>query len=94
MPNRIWTFRSRTEVLSGGVASSWRWRAVAPDGLETTSADAFGTLRACVEDARLHGFLGEVDADSGLLSAAGYDLSMTVEEVTAIPQSKPAHPPG
>jgi hypothetical protein len=38
---------------------AWRW-VFADDGIETVSARSFSTLKECIEDAKVHGYLPHV----------------------------------
>jgi hypothetical protein len=77
MPDCTWHFRSESYVAGGQVVFAWRWRVVRSDGAAEYSEAGFGTLDACIRDARRRGFDGEVDAASGAFAMDGYAITVS-----------------
>jgi hypothetical protein len=54
-----WEFVTKPVRSANAVSWEWAWRCSAEDGSKKNSARTFASFRACVADARLHGFTGD-----------------------------------
>jgi hypothetical protein len=73
----VWLFRSVSQRSSAtAVAQVWQWRVETRNGIASVSSTSFGTLRECVADAKLHGFMGDVDPATGIFTATHYEMKV------------------
>jgi hypothetical protein len=63
---RQWRFFTRLHIGDGVASDLWGWEKVNDERQVVNSADGFGTLPSAVEDARRHGFVGDVPSAMGL----------------------------
>jgi hypothetical protein len=64
-PTSSWQFQTVQTSIPCGIRYEWRWRAT-EDGSTRVSERTFLSFDACIEDARVNGFRGSIDAGNGL----------------------------
>ena len=61
-----WEFITNPVQSANAVSWEWQWRSIDQHGATTTSERTFTSFKACVADARIHGFTGDPEpADAG-----------------------------
>ncbi|MEA3157570.1 MAG: hypothetical protein QOK44_5159 [Betaproteobacteria bacterium] len=74
--NRVWLFRCVNQSGETVATHVWQWRVEARDGTVSVSRRTFHTLPECVADAKLEGFMGEVDATTGTFMTHYYEVQV------------------
>jgi hypothetical protein len=61
-----WEFITKPVQSANAVSWEWQWRSIDQHGATTTSERTFTSFKACVADARIHGFTGDPEpGDAG-----------------------------